>query len=67
MKRYLGILPRHALRDRQIAEAARLLRESKLPVDNIGRRVGFGTRATFFRVFAKATGMSPAAFRKVKK
>ena len=67
VKRYLGVTPRAALRERQIAEASRLLRESKLPVENIGRRVGFGTRATFFRAFARATGLSPGAFRKVKK
>ena len=67
VKRYLGVPPRRALRDRQIAEASRLLRESKLSVDNIGRRVGFGARATFFRAFAHATGLSPGEFRKVKK
>ena len=68
VKRYLGVPPRVALRDRQIAEASRLLRATRLPVDNVGLRVGFGTRATFFRVFARATGCTPAAFRnKVKK
>jgi AraC family transcriptional regulator len=67
VKRYLGVTPHEALRDRQISEASRLLRDSNLAVDNIGRRVGFGTRATFFRVFAKATGMSPGEYRKVKK
>ena len=68
VKRYLGVPPRAALRDRKIAEASRLLRETRLPVENIALRVGFGTRATFFRAFARATGVTPAAFRnKVKK
>lgn len=65
-KLYLGVSPRMALRDRQVAEASRLLRGTRLSVENIALRCGFGTKNTLLRVFVRATGLTPTAFRGVK-
>lgn len=53
-----------ALRRRQLAYAARLLRESQLSVAEVARAAAFGTARTFYRAFAPAFGMTPAAYRK---
>jgi len=61
--RDLGLRPASYLKSRQIAYAKRLLLTTTLTTTEVGYRSGFGTRATFFRVFRRATGMTPAQFR----
>lgn len=74
----LGVTPTHLSRccrqvsgraalslllDRRMFEARRLLRNSRLPVGQIARDVGFGSAAYFTRAFQKAEGMTPTQFR----
>jgi AraC-like DNA-binding protein len=55
------------LRAKQLTEAERLLLTTLLTVDEIALRAGFGTPGTFHRRFRQARGVTPGAFRKVKK
>ena len=54
-------------RSRQIEEAERLITVTTLSMNEIALRAGFGTVSTFYRHFREAHGMSPGAFRKVRK
>lgn len=55
------------LRRRQLEEAERLITVTGLRLKEIALRAGFGTVSTFHRHFREAHGMSPGAFRKVRK
>ena len=55
------------LRRRQLDEAERLITVTTLGMKEIALRTGFGTVSTFYRHFREAHGMSPGAFRKVRK
>ncbi|WP_410611373.1 GlxA family transcriptional regulator [Amycolatopsis sp. lyj-109] len=60
----IGLPPLAWLRDQRIARAKELLESSELSVEDIARRVGFGT-ATNLRVqFRRATNVSPREHRK---
>ncbi len=61
--RLLGVSVFVALRLRQLEYSANLLRETKLPIDEIGLRAGFGDRGTFFRAIRKRFSCSPTALR----
>jgi AraC-like DNA-binding protein len=58
----IGLLPAHYLKARQVEFAQRLLRETDLNTNQVAYRAGFGTRATFFRVFRGAVGMTPKRY-----
>ena len=60
----LGVGVNVALRARQLEWAGRLLRETDMPIDEIGTMVGFGDRRTFFRAIRREFGCSPSAVRK---
>ena len=54
----------------RIKEAIRLLSDPEnkfLSVDDIGIRVGFSNRSSFYESFRKMTGISPSQFKKMKK
>ena len=51
------------LKERQLAHARALLRQSALPIARIGYLSGFGTRRTFHRAFLRATGITPSTYR----
>lgn len=55
------------LREKQLAYAARLLRTTPLSVHEIALRCGFGSRSTLHRRFLELHGMTPGAFRELKK
>lgn len=57
------------LREKQVAYAARLLRttSASVTVEEIAIRAGFGTAGTLYRWFVAAQGMTPGAFRGLKK
>jgi AraC-like DNA-binding protein len=55
------------LREKQLEEAERLLLTTPLTIEEIALRAGFGTPVTFHRRFRQARGMTPGAFRTVKK
>ena len=58
-----GMRPSDYLKSRQVEYAKRLLMTTPLTTTEIAYRAGFGTRATFFRVFRRVTGMTPSRFR----
>ena len=58
---------RDFLREKQLAHAEQLLRATPLTVEEIALRCGFGTVTTFYRRFRESHGVTPAAFREVKK
>jgi len=62
--RLLGVSVIVALRLRQLEYSANLLRETQLPIDEIGLIAGFGDRGTFFRAIRKRFSCSPMALRK---
>ena len=61
--RACGMRPAAYLKRRQVELAQRLLETTRLTTTAIAYRAGFGTRATFFRVFRRITGKTPAQFR----
>ncbi|MBW7921491.1 MAG: helix-turn-helix transcriptional regulator [Rubellimicrobium sp.] len=52
------------LNDRVIHEARRRLHDSRTPVQEIARALGFSSAAYFTRSFQSHTGMTPTAFRR---
>jgi AraC family transcriptional regulator, transcriptional activator of pobA len=75
----LGITPTHLSRicnkscgrsasallaDRILYEARRLLRETKLPVQQVAAQLGFTSAAYFSRAFQNHTGKTPSDFRR---
>ncbi|HEX8153268.1 MAG TPA: AraC family transcriptional regulator [Thermoanaerobaculia bacterium] len=58
-----GTRPAEYLKRRQVELAQRLLETTNLNTTEIAYCAGFGTRATFFRVFRRITGKTPAQFR----
>ncbi len=61
--RTLGVAVNVAIRARQLEWAEHLLRETDLPIAEIGLMVGFGDRRTFFRAIRLNFGCSPSAVR----
>ncbi|HKT02082.1 MAG TPA: AraC family transcriptional regulator [Rugosimonospora sp.] len=58
-----GLTPARFLAALRMAEARRLLRYSRLPVNRIGERVGYTSPGTFGTQFGRLVGLSPARFR----
>ncbi len=52
------------LKDRRLFEARRMLAETRMPVAEIGRSLGFASPAYFSRAFQHLTGQSPSHFRR---
>ncbi len=52
------------LKDRVIYEARLLLRETRTPVQDIARALGFASPAYFTRAFQLRTGQTPSGFRR---
>lgn len=52
-------------REQQVVRAAHLLRTTTLPLNSVGYRAAFGTRATFFRTFKRVMGITPHAYRQL--
>lgn len=67
--RILGMPLRDYLRGKQLAYAAKLLETlpADVTVEEIAVRSAFGTPRTFYRCFTAAYGMTPGAFRRLKK
>lgn len=61
--RACGMGPAEYLKRRQVETAQLLLETTRLTTTEIAYRAGFGTRATFFRLFRRITGKTPAQFR----
>lgn len=52
------------IQKKRIENACRLLRETDLSVDEIGRRIGYNDDVRFYRYFKKLCGSTPNAYRK---
>lgn len=59
-----GVTPAAYLKGQQINCAKELLRTSRLSNETIAPRAAFSNRRTFQRAFLRATGMTPAAYRR---
>jgi AraC-like DNA-binding protein len=61
-----GTSPVQFVRQRRIERACGLLRSTTMPIKQIAADCGFAEEAFFSRVFHKATGKSPAVYRKAE-
>lgn len=52
------------LREKRLSKAAQLLRETKLPVEDIIAAVGYENTSYFYRRFRESYGVSPKEYRK---
>ncbi len=59
----LGQTPGEAIRQRQLAEARRLLGQTKLSITLVAEQSGFGSSSDFARAFRAAEGLTPRAYR----
>lgn len=58
-----GMTPQYIMRSLIIKEAKTQLKNTDLPVHDIGKLVGFATPSTFNRYFKNYTGMTPQEYR----
>lgn len=58
-----GQTPGEAIRQRQFAEARRLLSQTKLSITLVAEQSGFGSSSDFARAFRGAEGMTPGQYR----
>ena len=59
-----GNTPRAFIEARRVERAKRLLRESTAPLVQIAIDTGFGTQSRFTTAFRRATGFTPAVYRR---
>jgi AraC-like DNA-binding protein len=59
-----GHSPHAFLTRRRMERAKSLLRETDLPLAQVGRRVGYQTQAHFTGVFRRHVGLTPRVFRR---
>lgn len=62
--REMGCSPISYLIERRISESKRLLTCTRIPVQQISRQLGFSSPSYFSQSFRRATGFSPAEFRR---
>lgn len=60
----MGCSPISYLIERRISESKRLLAATRIPVQQISGRLGFSSPSYFSQSFRRATGFSPAEFRR---
>ena len=58
-----GHTPGEAIRQRQFAEARRLLADTKLSITLVAEQSGFGSSSDFARAFRSTEGITPRAYR----
>jgi AraC family transcriptional regulator len=59
------VTPYEYLQRKRTTVAARLLRDSDLPVEDVVRRVGFDSRSTLFRALRRFHGVTPTQCRRI--
>jgi AraC family transcriptional regulator, transcriptional activator of pobA len=64
VRRKTGRTVQEWISERRMAEARRLLVETDLSVEEVGRRVGYGDPGYFVRIFRRAHGSTPLAWRR---
>jgi AraC family transcriptional regulator len=60
---HFGCTPRGYIQLRRIAEAKRLLTETRMPLARIALRLGYHDQCHFTRAFKARTGLAPGMFR----
>jgi AraC-like DNA-binding protein len=60
----LGMPPHRYILSHRISKATQLMNDSDLPLSEIALVVGFSDQSHFTRVFSRATGETPALFRR---
>jgi AraC family transcriptional regulator len=63
-KRATGFTPHRWVTDRRVERASRLLSESDLPIREVAFSVGLASQSHLTRVFGRARGETPAAYRR---
>ncbi|MEF3302856.1 AraC family transcriptional regulator [Paenibacillus sp. GYB003] len=63
-KAHTGVTPIHHLRKIRVEEAARLLRNTGLSVEEVSRQTGFDNVSYFGKVFRQFVGTTPSEYRK---
>lgn len=59
-----GFAPKDYFLRHRVAQAQQLLRETRLPIGDIGRRVGYADPYHFSRLFRRRVGVSPMGYRR---
>jgi len=59
-----GVTPARFVLEVRLREATRHILETRLPLTEVARKVGFSSIAHFDKVFRRFYGMSPGAFRR---
>jgi AraC-like DNA-binding protein len=63
----IGEPPMAYLNRWRMTVAARLLRETALPIDSVGARVGYGSPFAFGKAFKRSMGDAPGAYRRANR
>ncbi|MCT4589539.1 MAG: helix-turn-helix domain-containing protein [Carboxylicivirga sp.] len=64
LKDEVGQAPKEYIRDVRLDEAARLLKETKLPINEVAMETGFESRAYFNKCFKSKFDFTPTDYRK---
>lgn len=64
-KDVIGVSFGDYLEDRRLIEAEKLLKENRLDIGSIAKKVGYASNATFRRAFKRSKGVSPTDYRTV--
>lgn len=67
VKRRTGRTVQEWITERRLAEARRLLSQTDLPVDQVGRRAGYGDAGHFTRSFKRMHGVTPVQWRRASR
>lgn len=62
-RREFGKSPAAAVRDLRMAEARRMLAETRVPVKQIAAELGYSEVSAFHRAFHRSSGKTPADYR----
>ena len=62
--RTVGVRPMEYLLSWRMAVAKDLLRSGGIALDDVARRIGYGSASTFSTAFSRHVGQSPGRFRK---
>lgn len=65
-RQYTGLTPYEYLLNYRVNQAKEMLRDTNMPVAEVGTSVGFTDACNFSRTFRRITGSTPNSYRKVR-